>query len=412
MQAITSQPLVSVIVRTKDRAESLRHCIDSIAKQTYRPIEIVVINDGGKSVLTLIEQLPTNLTTKLIELEKNIGRTAAANMGLEHATGDFLCFLDDDDYWLPHHLQTLALPLSESAANNQESLLGVVYSSTKAVKVDNDGEEHLLSIFETPFDPLHLVRNNFIPIMSALFLRRWIDEGVRFDSQFDLFEDWDFWLQIQQKCQFKHIPEISAIYRLHEGASGVHDHTLANAAALSLYHKWLPTLSSTEIALLIQQANTDTEEQIHSIQEENQKQLNKIGEQHSHALTVIHQKDKNIAHLESLYKNAINTIETKDDNIDHLDNLYQHAISVIEAKDLDIERINRDIHTLELKNIDYQTIIAEQEIAIKESNSQIEDLRNQVENLDHSLISTKKELNHLKSTFTWRLYSKIKSLIN
>ncbi|MCZ2721348.1 glycosyltransferase [Marinomonas sp. 15G1-11] len=426
MTTITSPPLVSVIVRTKDRLDSLRYCLDSIVKQTYRPIEVVIINDGGAPVLPVTQSLPDTITLQLIELDTNVGRTAAANKGLDHAKGDFLCFLDDDDYWLPHHLDTLVEPLSLASQSPSDNAVGMVYGSTRAVNVDHEGTEHPLSVFETPFNSLQLLKNNFIPIMSALFLRRWVDEGVRFDLQFDLFEDWDFWLQIHQKCQFKHIPAVTSVYRLHEAASGVHDHTLANNAALCIYQKWLPSLSINKIASLIQYGNIAEEERINRLQEENQKQLNNIGKQHSYALKVIQEKDQNIEyletlyknaintietkdddikHLDALYKNAINTIETKDDNINHLDKSYQHAIRVIEEKDIDIERINRDLNILSLRNDSNNKNVEKQ-------NALIEDLNNQVDGLNSHITSLTEELDTIKSTFTWRLHSKIKRLIN
>lgn len=169
----TTMPLVSVIVRTKDRPHMLEQALQSIAQQTYPFIEIVVVNDGGcdvNGVTAVVERCVSAL--KLEQLPKSVGRTAAANRGLELASGDYICFLDDDDYWLPNHLEGLVSLLEEESAT-------VVYSGTKVVKVCTDKEQHDISEYNVDYDPLRLDYENFLPIHSVLFSRKYIDQGIR-----------------------------------------------------------------------------------------------------------------------------------------------------------------------------------------------------------------------------------------
>ena len=95
-------PLVSLIVRTKDRPALLREALQSICEQTYPKIEIIVVNDGGDDVSEVI--LPfigVNTTIVLVQFPVNLGRSKAANAGLDKATGDYIAFLDDDDWMMP-----------------------------------------------------------------------------------------------------------------------------------------------------------------------------------------------------------------------------------------------------------------------------------------------------------------------
>ncbi len=79
-----SEPLVSIIVRTKDRPKLLKRALQSIAAQTYRPIEVVLVNDGGCDLD--VEELRTilgDVSLSYRRLEKNMGRAHAGNVGIE-----------------------------------------------------------------------------------------------------------------------------------------------------------------------------------------------------------------------------------------------------------------------------------------------------------------------------------------
>ena len=119
----TPQPKVSVIVRTKDRPQQLEQCLRSIADQNYNNLEVVVINDGGCDISDTIATFPA-LRCKLLQFPTNVGRTQAANQGLESASGTWISFLDDDDLWLTNHLSYLTEELPKQPA--------AIYSATKA----------------------------------------------------------------------------------------------------------------------------------------------------------------------------------------------------------------------------------------------------------------------------------------
>ena len=105
-------PLVSIIVRTKDRPKMLKRALASIKRQDYRPLEAVVVNDGGCPLdEDELSGLLSDVKLTYIYLEKNIGRAGAANAGMRHASGKYIGFLDDDDELLPDHISSLVTPL-------------------------------------------------------------------------------------------------------------------------------------------------------------------------------------------------------------------------------------------------------------------------------------------------------------
>ncbi|HTQ81289.1 MAG TPA: PIG-L family deacetylase, partial [Thermoanaerobaculia bacterium] len=103
--AVQEGPKISVIVRTKDRPELLAEALASLAASVYRKAEVVLVNDGGTPPAVAAE-FPLPLVR--VDLPETRGRAAAAQAGVEAATGDYVAFLDDDDLAAPEHLATLA----------------------------------------------------------------------------------------------------------------------------------------------------------------------------------------------------------------------------------------------------------------------------------------------------------------
>lgn len=102
--------LVSVIIPTYKRADTLSRAIQSVEDQTYRNIEILVVDDNepgdeySRQIKNLIEQLGfDNLI--LVTQQKHINGAAARNAGIKKASGEYIAFLDDDDLWMPEKIE-------------------------------------------------------------------------------------------------------------------------------------------------------------------------------------------------------------------------------------------------------------------------------------------------------------------
>ncbi|MFZ5906084.1 MAG: glycosyltransferase [Nitrospirota bacterium] len=203
------QILISLIVRTKDRPILLKRAIKSIARQTYRPIEVVLVNDGGCDLdLDELKDILSDITLNYIRLGENTGRAHAANVGIEHATGDYIGFLDDDDELYPDHLHVLTRVLEK-----EKSM--IVYTDAEMVFAELQGEtirETFRYVFYShEFSPAALLFQNYIPFMCLLFPRE-VFSDARFDESFDIFEDWMFLIQLSRKHWFNHIKQVTAKY--------------------------------------------------------------------------------------------------------------------------------------------------------------------------------------------------------
>jgi LmbE family N-acetylglucosaminyl deacetylase len=185
-------PLVSVILRTKDRPHLLQEALQSVVLQTYPHIELVVVNDGGCDVADLVQGYePVLSRVCYVNLMQGQGRAGAANTGLDAASGDYLIFLDDDDLFDPEHVAGLVQALMD----NPDAL-----AAYAGVRVEGDKREPILHSF---YDQALLRARNLFPIHAVLFSARLIRDGCRFDPTLTIpIEDWDFWLQVAERTFF------------------------------------------------------------------------------------------------------------------------------------------------------------------------------------------------------------------
>jgi len=95
--------LVSVIIPFYSRVDWLSEAVDSVLAQTYKPVEIIVVNDGSSESM---ESFLSKYGEQILYLTKeNGGPASAKNLGIEKASGEYLAFLDSDDLWLPNKLE-------------------------------------------------------------------------------------------------------------------------------------------------------------------------------------------------------------------------------------------------------------------------------------------------------------------
>ena len=194
---------MSVIVRTIGR-NTLPRTIESIERQTWRPIEIVLVLARAIPA----PEIRTSLPVKVVGGETARRRSPAANLGMESAAGEWMMFLDEDDAVEPDHVELL-LAAAYAAARP------VAYSQTRLI--DTRGYQRLMG---GPFNRAFLMRSNYLAIHAVLFHRRFVEGGARFDESYEVFEDWDFWLQLMQHTDFAFVMKPTAIYYVDSGISG------------------------------------------------------------------------------------------------------------------------------------------------------------------------------------------------
>lgn len=215
------QPLVSVIIRSMNRP-SLPEAVASVAQQTYPRLQVCIINASG-----MPHPAPPYPADRL-DLDvidppasaagpTRLGRSAAANLGLQSAQGDMVLFLDDDDLLAPDHIARLADALQADAQ---------AVAAYTGVRVEGPGGQWLRD-YDLPWQPQRLRGINHLPIHAVLF-RASAHRQARFDEELPVLEDWDFWCQLSHLGRFVHVPGISATYRQGLGTSHLGDPDHAN----------------------------------------------------------------------------------------------------------------------------------------------------------------------------------------
>jgi len=200
---------IAIIIRTKDRPHLLTRSLQSLVDQKLQPNEVIVVNDGGVNVENIITDFP-NLNICLISNDNNHGRAAAGNQGVQATTCDVIGFLDDDDRFLPDHLQRLTTAILSFDAK-------VAYSGCRLLKRDLLGEqvilqEQAIGQFNEVYDSQRLNYENYIPLINLLIERKLWGKIGGFDENFDMFEDWDMLLRLSKHTSFYHVDYITAEY--------------------------------------------------------------------------------------------------------------------------------------------------------------------------------------------------------
>ncbi|WP_312928589.1 glycosyltransferase [Stutzerimonas nitrititolerans] len=194
-------PLFSIVLTTYNRPALLKDALASIDSQILRDFEVVLVNDHGDPVEGLLEHFGFPIT--YLRQGRNQGPAAARNAAHHLARGHYLVYLDDDDLFLPEHLQTLAGALGAHPEK-------VVYSDALFIAERIEGKSrHVLGEEQRyPHDVYsheRLLVDNYIPVNTFAWPRSLIGEIGGFDERLSGLEDWDFLLRLAAKVPFHHV---------------------------------------------------------------------------------------------------------------------------------------------------------------------------------------------------------------
>jgi GT2 family glycosyltransferase/glycosyltransferase involved in cell wall biosynthesis/2-polyprenyl-3-methyl-5-hydroxy-6-metoxy-1,4-benzoquinol methylase/Flp pilus assembly protein TadD len=204
---INKPPMVSVIIPTYNRPDRLRMALTSVLDQDFQDFQIVVVNDGTTPVEEIVADLNRDGRITLITHDRNRGLAASRNTGLRQASGKYVCYLDDDDRFLPHHLRTLVSHLEESGCKVAYTDAWRVHerlSDNTVTEIKRDQP------YAQEFNPHQLLIGNYIPVLCLMHERAVLDEVGGFDESLFVHEDWDLWIRMATRYPFKHLAVTTA----------------------------------------------------------------------------------------------------------------------------------------------------------------------------------------------------------
>lgn len=201
-------PLVSIITPTYNRADFLKQTIESVLAQSYKNIEHVIIDDGSTdNTKALIEKY---LDTGKVRYfyQDNSGQSVARNKGLKEAEGDFVCFLDSDDYFLPKKVE------QQIQAFQNNPTVDLAYGDY--IFVDANGStlnEENMTRYSGNITR-ELLKDNCVSMNTTMVRKSAIKAIGGFCEHIKVADDYDLWLRLSAQSNFLYIPSALSAYRL------------------------------------------------------------------------------------------------------------------------------------------------------------------------------------------------------
>lgn len=207
-----SAPLVSVVIPLFNYQSFIAGCIESVAKQTYENIEIVVVEDYSpdqsalKAVRALRPIANRFVSTRVVSHHRNEGLAASRNAGFSLANAEYIFALDADNEIYPRLIERLVEAILSSGAHAAYSQLELF------------GEDVGLGLSDT-WDPTRLATGNYLDAMALVRKDAWVTVGGYSKMDVMGWEDYDFWCKFVEKKLFGiFVPEILCRYRVHKAS--------------------------------------------------------------------------------------------------------------------------------------------------------------------------------------------------
>jgi len=213
------EPTVSVIIPSYNCERYIAETLESILDQTFKDIEIIVVDDGStdktRQIVTSYGE-PVRLVT-----QTNAGVCAARNHGIREAAGQYVCLMDHDDYWLP---DKLALQLEQMQRHPE---VGLVYSTFAWWNPGENGAFPAPANYrdDSPGTAVDeefsgwiyhlLLLDCWVLTSSALIRGEVFNKCGVFDESLPYSEDWDLWLRISREYPFIKLKKALTLYRQH-----------------------------------------------------------------------------------------------------------------------------------------------------------------------------------------------------
>lgn len=201
--------LVSIIIPAYNQAHFLAEAVQSGLDQTYPHVEVIVVDDGSTDDTAQVGQSFADARVRYVYKE-NGGLSSARNEGLRQARGDYISYLDSDDYFHPQKLEILLKTIQEKPE--------IGLAAGQAIPVDESGN-HIGKLFDKPLptDLKELLLGNPLHVGGVLVRRSWQDQVGFFDETLRSYEDWDMWLRLALAgCQMEYVDQPVSYYRFHQ----------------------------------------------------------------------------------------------------------------------------------------------------------------------------------------------------
>jgi len=247
--------LISIIVTSYNHAEYLEQRIESLLAQTYKNLEIIVVDDcSSDRSIRVLDKYLMDERIRIVALDANQGYAYASNLGVSLSHGDYIMFAECDDFSESGQVEILHEVLSRNTK------VGVVYSKSNMVGSDGRKWGDDFRYRETAFRELcfrdtliprdrmqrFFLKSCVIPNMSAAMIRKvYFNEVGGLSQSYRACADWDFWCRIAKHCDFYYIATQLNNFRSH--ASTVRETVGITSQLLEMYRLLYDAYRKTEL---------------------------------------------------------------------------------------------------------------------------------------------------------------------
>ncbi len=212
------QTLISVIIPTFNRAHIITQSLKSVYKQSWRPIDLIVVDDGSQDdTENVVKNWINKHSDKSFNIryikQNNSGGNVARNRGIQEAKGEFVAFLDSDDLWMQEKLE------KQITVFDKEPEIGAVYCGLRDYKIDTSVRSYWEKrSFATGWLLKQLLVHDVTTTTSCFMIKKeCFDACSSFDESLQARQDWDMWIRIALKYKIDCVPEVLVEYGQHTG---------------------------------------------------------------------------------------------------------------------------------------------------------------------------------------------------
>lgn len=184
------EPLVTIYIPSHNRSALLQRALASVFTQTYRALEIIVVNDGSQDETSAVVQELMSQTDNLILLENESPRGAcySRNRAIEIARGEFITGLDDDDEFKPNHIETLLKHFDPE-----------LHSFVSVSTIEDTGQGRFYRDDGVGVIDLDAILHTNVIGNQVLTRTQYLQQIGGFDVEFPASQDYDTWVRLIQR---------------------------------------------------------------------------------------------------------------------------------------------------------------------------------------------------------------------
>jgi len=201
--------LISIIIPTYNRSKFIKNAVHSVLNQTYKDIEIIIVDDCSTDATESIIAFIGDERLKYIKNSKNTGVAFSRNIGIKNSKGSYISFIDDDDEWMPEKLEKQISRFKELTDD-----YGVVYCGYGIYNKSGvlNGEKH--PEFKGSVAK-KMLAGSIMGGSTPLLRKRVFDVCGLHDTSLKNAVDWEMWIRVSQSFKFDFVDEVLVKYNIH-----------------------------------------------------------------------------------------------------------------------------------------------------------------------------------------------------